>query len=137
MLALTTCFLLRYTVFHYELEQLFPPSAVLHPHENRSQLTLPYRCSVRPKLFHWNQLVPIDGGDLASCIAVSYFPKNENKILFLILLPLHIEHPSTCKILEALQTFIILHFIQSDKTCCVQQVDNNIWVAKTKIQEVK
>ena len=44
------------------------------------------------------------------------------KITFLILLPLHIEHPSTSKILETLQTFeYCSHTRQCETQLCSQQ----------------
>lgn len=65
---------------------------------------------------------------LASCITVSNFANYENNAFFAVFFPFSFEYPSTSEVFEALETFVVLYFLKSNKASCVQQVNDDIWV---------
>ena len=50
-------------------------------------------------------------------------------------LPFNFKNPPTGEVFKTLVTFVVLHFLQCHKTCCVQQIVDNVWVAERNVDK--
>ena len=68
-------------------------------------------------------------GDIFSSATMSNFTSKDHYDFFTVLLPFHIQHPSSGEEFKAMQTLVVFHLLERNKTSCVPRIYDGIWVA--------